>query len=134
MADGVGVGDDAIIRELQAREARAQEEAASTRRKLDRAMNEIVDLREQMRAARNEQRGRGQAEEGGEDKDAVIAALQDKLRFVEEDHRQRSERITEVSERLMLKRKEERDMIDNLRQELADKDKVISKLQETSYS
>ena len=106
---------------------------------LERALLEIADLRAKVQA--NE--GHGVQENGAQDpgtdgqkllaqKDAEIQALEEKLKFLEEDHRQRSERITEVSERLMLKRKEERDMIDNLRMQLAEKDETIRQLQAQS--
>jgi hypothetical protein len=48
------------------------------------------------------------------------------IRLLEEDHRVRSHRITEVSERLAAKRREERKMIDALRREVMDKDKALA--------
>ena len=132
-------GEETAVNESEQREHRAMEAAASAKRKLQRALLEIADLRAKVQA--NE--GHGVQENGAQDpgtdgqkllaqKDAEIQALEEKLKFLEEDHRQRSERITEVSERLMLKRKEERDMIDNLRMQLAEKDETIRQLQAQS--
>ncbi|EKX47194.1 hypothetical protein GUITHDRAFT_162800 [Guillardia theta CCMP2712] len=89
---------------------------------------------------RAEQAGGGiRMEEGSSEKEEMkkviveqtsqIRALEEKLHYLEEDHRQRSERITEVSERLMQKRKEEREMIESLKLELNEKNEIIQKLQ-----
>jgi len=131
------------LEEAQSREQRAMEVAASSRRKLERAMQEVVNLREEastLKAELRSARRSAQEAEAPQEGDAggaaaaqeEIGALRDKIRFLEEDHRQRSERITEVSERLTLKRKEEREMIDALRREVAQKDANIRSLQQES--
>jgi len=58
-------GDDNMMRELQARESHAHELAASTKRKLDRAVLEINDLRE--KAMATERKAVGGGGEGGAD-------------------------------------------------------------------